>query len=112
MLFFQHCGGACGRVPETATAFAHRAAFANMMTGRAGHRAEDPAHTSRRRASTGRARALHARFLCQRPAARSDRKDINANYRGNYPRLVALKKKFDPTNLFRLNANVEPSGVA
>ena len=34
--------------------------------------------------------------------------EINANYRGNYERLVAIKKKFDPTNLFRLNANVKP----
>jgi FAD/FMN-containing dehydrogenase len=35
--------------------------------------------------------------------------EINANYRGNYERLVAIKKKFDPTNLFRLNANVQPA---
>lgn len=35
--------------------------------------------------------------------------DINANYRGNYERLVDIKKRFDPTNLFRLNANVQPS---
>ena len=34
---------------------------------------------------------------------------INANYRGNHERLVQLKNKYDPTNLFRLNANVEPT---
>jgi Berberine and berberine like len=28
---------------------------------------------------------------------------------GNYPKLVKLKGKYDPTNLFRLNANVPPS---
>ena len=28
---------------------------------------------------------------------------------GNYDRLVALKNKYDPTNFFRLNANIAPS---
>ena len=36
---------------------------------------------------------------------------LNRNFRGNYPRLVALKDRYDPTNLFRLNANVKPSGA-
>ena len=27
-----------------------------------------------------------------------------------YERLVALKNKYDPTNLFRLNQNIKPSG--
>ena len=34
---------------------------------------------------------------------------INANFRNNFNRLVAVKNRYDPKNLFRLNANVEPS---
>jgi len=34
---------------------------------------------------------------------------IDDNYQGNLPRLRAIKKKYDPANLFRLNANVLPA---
>ena len=34
---------------------------------------------------------------------------INANYRHNYDRLVEVKNAYDPTNFFRLNANVQPT---
>jgi hypothetical protein len=30
-------------------------------------------------------------------------------YRDNHARLVEVKNRYDPTNLFRLNSNVEPS---
>ena len=36
-------------------------------------------------------------------------KKIRANFGENYDRLVQLKNKYDPTNLFRLNANVKPT---
>ena len=34
---------------------------------------------------------------------------IRAAYSDNYERLVALKNKYDPTNLFRLNQNIKPT---
>jgi len=32
---------------------------------------------------------------------------LRATYGDNYPKLVQLKKKYDPGNLFRLNANIK-----
>lgn len=34
---------------------------------------------------------------------------VKQAYGSNYERLVTLKNKYDPTNLFRLNQNIEPS---
>jgi FAD/FMN-containing dehydrogenase len=35
---------------------------------------------------------------------------VKATYGDNYERLVAIKNKYDPTNLFRVNQNIKPSG--
>jgi hypothetical protein len=51
-------------------------------------------------ASTGRA---YVNFLGDSGVARSS---YSAE---TYARLVALKDRYDPTNLFRLNQNIEPS---
>ncbi|MCL4860007.1 MAG: BBE domain-containing protein [Caldilineaceae bacterium] len=34
---------------------------------------------------------------------------VRVAYGQNYARLVAIKNKYDPTNFFRLNANIAPS---
>jgi Berberine and berberine like. len=40
--------------------------------------------------------------------AGDDQGRIRANYRGNYDRLVAVKRTYDPGNLFHLNQNIVP----
>ncbi len=35
---------------------------------------------------------------------------LRSTFGPNYERLVALKNEYDPTNLFRLNQNIEPAG--
>jgi FAD/FMN-containing dehydrogenase len=37
------------------------------------------------------------------------RADIESAYGAGYARLSHLKRRFDPTNLFRRNRNIEPA---
>jgi hypothetical protein len=37
------------------------------------------------------------------------RSKVEATYRDNYKRLVQIKSKYDPTNLFRVNQNIPPA---
>jgi FAD/FMN-containing dehydrogenase len=111
LLFFQHCGGATSRQPENATAFSQRDAIANMMTV-AGWRKDggDPApHIAATRRYWTALEPFTRGFYVNDLPAEATASDIHSNYRGNYSRLAALKKTYDPTNLFRLNANVQPA---
>jgi FAD/FMN-containing dehydrogenase len=107
---FAQLGGAVSRVPADATAYAHRdAEFMLNVHGRWSDPAKDDACISWARAlfaaaapfATG---GVYVNFLTQ---DESDR--IPAAYGANYARLVRLKNRFDPTNLFRVNQNIRPT---
>ena len=110
VLFFQHCGGAASRQPENATAFAQRDSVANMMAIAAWRQGTvDPAeHMQATRKYWATLEPFTRGFYVNDLAREASASEINSNYRGNYPRLVKIKKAFDPTNLFRLNANIRP----
>jgi FAD/FMN-containing dehydrogenase len=113
LLFCQHCGGASSRVPENATAFAQRFALANMMTVAAyPHGVVEPAeHVEATRNYWKGLEPFTRGFYVNDMAREATGADVNANFRGNYRRLVELKTQYDPTNLFRLNPNVVPKGA-
>jgi FAD/FMN-containing dehydrogenase len=102
-------GGAMARVPVEATAFAHRAsrimvnlaAFYNGPEDRAIREAwvSDFA-AALRQADTG----MYVNFLTEEGEALA-----RAAYPGpTWERLRAIKRRYDPTNLFRLNHNIPP----
>jgi FAD/FMN-containing dehydrogenase len=105
---FQQLGGAVGRVPLDATAFSHRDAAYSLLV-MAGW--EEPAADASNIAEVRRYwRALepHTQGFYVNSISPEDEPRVRANYRGNYARLAQLKSRYDPANLFRLNANVKP----
>jgi hypothetical protein len=102
-------GGAAGRVPQSATAYAHRATPVLVACLTGGPDA----------AGDGRRQELLQRFeSVMRPHAAGsyvnamgyDEADcsLDAYPPATYARLVALKRRYDPTNLFRHNLNITP----
>ena len=106
-MLFQNANGAVWDVPQTATAFSHRAAIANMMLA-AGWK--DPAEDEPGRAAVRAAWSKLAPFTAGYYINLSDAdpKGTDRNYGPNFGRLAELKKRYDPQNLFRLNANIKP----
>lgn len=104
-----HQGGAISRVKPEATAFWHRGAnHSVMMIGFW----DDPsaAATSTQWVKRGwrRLEPLTNGFYVNEIAHDDPTHSVLATYGKNYPRLAALKKRYDPGNLFRMNANVVP----
>jgi len=109
VVFFQHSGGAIGRVAADATAFPHRRSRLNMFVVTTWDLAHDGApHIAYARDYWSKLQRFTNGYYTNE-VANEPQKQVDENYQGNIGRLVELKNRYDPTNLFRLNANVKPT---
>jgi FAD/FMN-containing dehydrogenase len=101
--------GACHEVAGDATAFAYRDATFSVVIAGAW---PDPRDNERNVAWVRRyhealrpfsAEGGYVNFMSADDADR-----VRANYGRNYERLTAIKRRYDPDNLFRMNQNIAP----
>jgi FAD/FMN-containing dehydrogenase len=112
-IFIGQLGGAASRVRADATAYLARdARYVMNLHGRWA----DPRDDERVRQWARRVFAQltphaigggYVNFLTEDEAER-----VAASYGANYPRLQALKRRYDPDNLFRMNLNIAPAAHA
>jgi len=104
-----HFGGAMSRVANDATPFAHRDAMFAFSQDAFWEGPEATAPNVKwvkdywqamRRHSP---RGAYVNFMADEGEDR-----VRESYRGNYDRLLQIKRKYDPANLFRLNQNIKP----
>jgi FAD/FMN-containing dehydrogenase len=109
-MLIEQFGGAVARIPADETAYAQRDGLFNLVViGRWADAATADTHIAwARRASDGMrpfiSGGVYVNYL---GAEGTDR--VRAAYGpAKCERLVALKRKYDPTNLFRVNQNIRP----
>jgi FAD/FMN-containing dehydrogenase len=111
LLVLQQVGGAIARVPVTATAYANRDALYDCFPVAIwDDPAEDEKHIRWARELWEAVRPFSTGGVYANNLGDEGTDRIQAAYGGNYPRLAEVKKKYDPTNFFRLNQNIQPVG--
>jgi len=104
-------GGALSRRPATATAYGSRDEpfIVNVDSGWT-----DPRASERNIAWTRECWAALQRFsrggMYLNYGSLEPEEQVRAVYGENYERLVRIKDKYDPENMFRLNQNIRPTG--
>ncbi len=110
-MLIEHFHGAVTRIDPTATAYPHREPGFNLvLTGQWLEPSEDDANIAWVRSTFDAvapytADAVYVNYLT---ADEPDR--VRAAYGPNWERLVALKQRWDPDNVFHLNQNIDPTG--
>ncbi len=102
--------GAPSRVPKHATAWSYREArWTQVIVG------VDPESAAAQRAKEWAQeywQALHPYSMgggYVNMMMEEGQERVRAAYRDNYPRVAAIKKKYDPSNFFHVNQNIRPA---
>ncbi len=109
-LVLEHIHGKAASVPVTATAFPHRREGFNLLVI---SQWSAPADTERE-IQWGRGTHRRMRPFCATGRYVNYQSEVGADvvaaaYGPNYARLRDVKRRYDPTNVFRLNQNIEPA---
>jgi FAD/FMN-containing dehydrogenase len=110
-IFIEHMGGAVGALPADATAYGHRdARYEVLIMAHWTDPAKGQQHVDWVRALAAELdpHTLGGGYVNYMDECGED--GVRASYRDHYTRLQALKKRYDPDNVFRLNQNIVPSG--
>ena len=111
MVVLEHFHGAVARVPVETTAVPHREDGYNLLIASVW---TDPAPTDENVAWTRTAfesvqpYAAARRYVGYLAGDDAGEDPVRSAYGPNYERLVELKTKYDPDNLFHLNSNIAP----
>ncbi len=108
-VIWSQMGGAVARVAPTATAFWNRPSTHDVLvTADWKGNSQDQVNIEAIRTLWGAVEPHTQGFYVNtEPGATEQR--VRATYGGNYERLLQLKTKYDPGNLFRMNANIKPT---
>jgi FAD/FMN-containing dehydrogenase len=112
IMFTGDCAGAFNRVKRDATAFWNRDARSTLIVQSFWDDPRDAVasemHKLWARETFDRLSPHTKGFYVNTIAVDDPGQRVRATYGDNYARLVALKRKYDPSNLFRRNANIDP----
>lgn len=104
-----HYGGAMSRIPNDATPFAQRdAMFAFSEDAFWDNPADTDANIQWVKETWRAMRSYSPRGAYINFMADEGDERVRESYQRNYNRLVHIKRKYDPSNLFRLNQNIKP----
>jgi FAD/FMN-containing dehydrogenase len=100
-------GGAVSRVQPQATAYWHRkAAFGVLLVGVWDQPADAEAPRQWVRSGWSSIEPFTDGFYVNLMAPDEDARRLRASYGDNFDRLLGIKRRYDPDNVFRLNANL------